>query len=80
MIDFATYKQLHSDSPKFKRAFPQLNKRDRREIDPEMMKADEAPPYPHRLVLPPTLIGYNLRLKKWGQYTPRKADRPSNSY
>ena len=67
MIDFDTYKQLHSDSTKFKRAYPQLNKRDRKEMDPKLMHSDEPPAAPHRLVLPSTMIGYNLRQKKWSK-------------
>ena len=67
MIDFDTYKQLHSDSNEFKRAYPQLNKRDRKEMDPKLMQSDELPPAPHRLVLPSTMIGYNLRQKKWSK-------------
>ncbi|KAJ9151974.1 AAA family ATPase [Pleurostoma richardsiae] len=65
MIDYVTYKQLHSDPQTLKKAFPHLNVRDRKEISPEMMELDEPPPFPEGLVFPPTIIGYNLRQKKW---------------
>jgi hypothetical protein len=67
MIDFATYKQLHADSPKFKRAYPLLNKRDRKEMDADVMKSEEPPPSPDLLVFPSAIIGYNLRQKKWSE-------------
>ncbi len=66
MVDIATYRQLHPDSPKFKKTNPQ-QKRDRKEMDPQMMKLDEPPPSPDRLVFPSTIIGYNLRQKKWSK-------------
>ncbi|KAH0565265.1 hypothetical protein GP486_001346 [Trichoglossum hirsutum] len=60
MIDFSTYKKLHSDSPAFKR--PRL---DREEMAPEVIKQDEPPSAPDLFLFPPTIIGYNLRRKKW---------------
>lgn len=65
MIDYGTYKQLHSDSPGLRKAFPHLNARDRKEMDPGIMDRNEPPPVPERLVFPSSIIGYNLRQKKW---------------
>lgn len=80
MIDFNTYKQLHSDSPKFSRAYPQLNKRDRKEISAELMKLDQPPSAPDRMVFPHTIIGYNLRQKKWGEFQETSTSYPIQSY
>ena len=65
MIDYATYKQLHSDPQTLKKAFPHLHVKNRQEISAETMELDEPPGLPERLVFPNTIIGYNLRLKKW---------------
>ncbi|KAJ3540144.1 hypothetical protein NM208_g5192 [Fusarium decemcellulare] len=65
MVDFDTYKQLHSDSPKFKEAFPFLNKRDRKEMKTAMMECEDPPQGPELMVFPSKVIGYNLRQKKW---------------
>jgi hypothetical protein len=65
MIDFNTYKQLHSNSPKFKEAYPLLNKRDRKEMDPVLMENDDPPQGPELFVFPSTNLGFNLRQKKW---------------
>ncbi|KAI9147501.1 AAA family ATPase [Paramyrothecium foliicola] len=65
MIDFATYKQLHSDSVKFRKAYPYLNRKDREELDEGLMDSSTLPPEPHRYIFPTHVVGYNLHLQKW---------------
>ncbi|KAF5700153.1 AAA family ATPase [Fusarium mundagurra] len=65
MIDFNTYKQLHSDSHKFKTAYPSLTSPNRKEMDAAVMECDDPPHGAELFVFPNTIVGYNLRQKKW---------------
>ncbi|KAF4986749.1 hypothetical protein FDECE_15783 [Fusarium decemcellulare] len=65
MVDFDTYKKLHSDSYQFQRAYPFLGKPGRKEMGAAVMDCEDAPQGPELLVFPSTIIGYNLRQKKW---------------
>ncbi|RKL45098.1 hypothetical protein BFJ72_g3748 [Fusarium proliferatum] len=65
MIDFNTYKQLHSDSQKSKVAYSSLTRPDRKEMDAAVMECDDPPDGAELLVFPNTIVGYNLRQKKW---------------
>ncbi|RBA15443.1 hypothetical protein FPRO05_12517 [Fusarium proliferatum] len=65
MIDFNTYKQLHSDSQMFKAAYSSLTRLNRKEMDTAVMECDDPPDGAELLVLPNTIVGYNLRQKKW---------------
>ncbi|KAF5693478.1 AAA family ATPase [Fusarium globosum] len=65
MIDFNTYKQLHSDSQKFKSAYSSLTRPNRKEMDAAVMECDDPPDGAELLVFPNTIVGYNLRQKKW---------------
>ncbi|KAH7196524.1 uncharacterized protein B0J16DRAFT_1317 [Fusarium flagelliforme] len=65
MIDFNTYKQLHSDSTNFKTTYLSLGDPERREIDAALMDGDELPEGSESFVFPSTVVGYNLRQKKW---------------
>jgi hypothetical protein len=65
MIDFKTYTELHPDS----KGALQSPKGHHPVIDDRAMDSDEPPQEPDLLVLPNTLIGYNLRQKKWSEYT-----------
>ncbi|EWG38425.1 hypothetical protein FVEG_01636 [Fusarium verticillioides 7600] len=65
MIDFNTYKQLHSDSHKFKIAYSSLSSPNRKEMDAKVMECDDPPHGAELLVFPNTIVGYNLRQKKW---------------
>ncbi|KAF5581113.1 AAA family ATPase [Fusarium pseudocircinatum] len=65
MIDFNTYKQLHSDSRKFKIAYSSLTSPYRKEMDAAVMECDDPPYGAELLVFPNTIVGYNLRQKKW---------------
>ncbi|KAK5658513.1 hypothetical protein OQA88_1905 [Cercophora sp. LCS_1] len=67
IVDFNTYKQLHSDSPKFKTKYPYINSTGRRELPLEVMECDTPPEGLEPLTFPNTLTGYNLRQKKWGE-------------
>jgi hypothetical protein len=68
MIDFNTYKQLHSDSNKFKLTYSSLANPNRKEMDPVLMECDEPPQGSELFVFPSTIVGYNLRQKKWRKY------------
>ncbi|RSL42645.1 hypothetical protein CEP51_016457 [Fusarium floridanum] len=65
MVDFETYRKLHSDSVNFQKAYPTLNKSDREEIDAAVMECDDPPREPELFVFPSKTVGYNLRQKKW---------------
>ncbi|PLN81396.1 P-loop containing nucleoside triphosphate hydrolase protein [Aspergillus taichungensis] len=58
MIDFPTYKQLHPSDPK-------VSLEKHKEIPPERMDRDEPPSAPELFLFPSTIIGFNLRRKKW---------------
>jgi hypothetical protein len=66
MVDFNTYKQLHSNSGAFKRNYSSTNDTKLKRMDPIVMDADDNPRSPEIYVFPETIIGYNLRSKKWG--------------
>ncbi|PNP60836.1 hypothetical protein FNYG_14456 [Fusarium nygamai] len=65
MIDFNTYKQLHSDSHKFKTAYSSLTSPNRTEMNAAVMECDDPPHGAELFVFPNTIVGYNLRQKKW---------------
>ncbi|KAG5810806.1 hypothetical protein H9Q74_003957 [Fusarium xylarioides] len=65
MIDFNTYKQLHSDSNKFKATYSSLTSPNRKEMDAAVMECDDPPDGAELFVFPNTVVGYNLRQKKW---------------
>ncbi|PKY02830.1 P-loop containing nucleoside triphosphate hydrolase protein [Aspergillus campestris IBT 28561] len=60
MIDFPTYKQLHFSEPKIPRIVGKGE-----QISAERMDLDEPPPAPELFLFPTTIIGFNLRRKKW---------------
>jgi hypothetical protein len=68
MVDFNTYTQLHSDSAAFKRKYPHGNDPVTQRMDLSVMEADDPPPSPEIYAFPNTIVGYNLRSKKWGVY------------
>lgn len=68
MIDFNTYKQLHSDSHKFRMAYPFLTNPNRKEMETSLADRDEPPKGPELFVFPSTIVGYNLRQKKWRKW------------
>lgn len=61
MVDFKTYRQLHSDSA----LSYTFKSHDRKEMSIEMMESSEPPQGNDLFVFPSTLTGYNLRLKAW---------------
>ncbi|KAK0639831.1 P-loop containing nucleoside triphosphate hydrolase protein [Cercophora newfieldiana] len=64
MVDFHTYRQLHSDLVSFKRSF--LSQHESTEyLSDERMEDDQPPSEPEIYVFPGTIIGYNLHKKKW---------------
>ncbi|XXH01512.1 hypothetical protein Hte_007872 [Hypoxylon texense] len=65
MIDFLTYRQLHSDSPFFTKKYLSNNPLSRNYMDEGTMRNDEPPPAPEIYLFPDTLPGFNLRTKKW---------------
>ena len=60
MIDIYTYKTLHASSTL-------ANRNLRADLNKETMARNEPPEGDFVLLVPPTIIGYNLRLKKWGK-------------
>ena len=61
MIDFATYRMLHQESKK------STHKAEERDFDVDLMIQENPPEDDTINLFPSTLIGYNLRLKKWGR-------------
>ena len=60
MIDIDTYKTLHAESTLSRRGL-------HGDLDKETMAKDEPPDGDVMLVVPPTITGYHLRQKKWGE-------------
>jgi len=65
MVDFHTYKQLHGNSLAFKTQYDDEDIIGVKRMSESVMEAEEPPPAPGLYVLPETIIGYNLRTKKW---------------
>jgi hypothetical protein len=67
MVDFHTYRQLHSDTYAFKKLYDYTDGLATKKMDNDFMESDEPPPSPDIYVFPRTITGYNLRSKKWGK-------------
>lgn len=65
MVDFETYRQLHSSSSAFKMSYPIIDEEEHQRMDADTMKSDKPPSAPDIYVFPNTIPGYNLRSKKW---------------
>ncbi|GCB27380.1 ATPase family AAA domain-containing protein 3 [Aspergillus awamori] len=61
MIDFPTYLQLHPPEGQNSKILREPGE----EIPPERMEIDEPPSSPEIFLFPSTVVGYNLRRKKW---------------
>jgi hypothetical protein len=67
MIDFATYLKLHpesAESRKYRTYAEGLD--DEAEVIKEMMDQEGPPPTDIINLFPSEIVGFNLRLKKWG--------------
>ncbi|KAF7534383.1 hypothetical protein G7054_g6264 [Neopestalotiopsis clavispora] len=62
MVDFPTYRKLHSDSIGFKQIY---NNAQAHDYMPEDIMEKDEPPSPFVALFPPTIAGFNLRQKKW---------------
>ncbi|KAL3470136.1 P-loop containing nucleoside triphosphate hydrolase protein [Aspergillus californicus] len=62
MIDSPTYQLLHQDDQK--RMIRETRRRTG--ILPPLVEFDDLPPAPDLYLFPSTIVGYNLRTKKWG--------------
>jgi hypothetical protein len=58
MIDITTYKKMHADSAVSKRHL-------RDDLGPEAMAQDAPPGENFLLLLPPSILGFNMQEKKW---------------
>jgi hypothetical protein len=67
MVDFETYRQLHYNSPNFKRQYPKIDDDDCERMDPHVMALDETPSASEIYIFPNTIPGYDLRSKKLGK-------------
>ncbi|KAI1169754.1 hypothetical protein F4777DRAFT_584592 [Nemania sp. FL0916] len=65
MVDFETYKELHSDSINFKMLYMRSDDKSQKRMDPEVMASETPPAAPEIYVFPRAIMGYNLRTKKW---------------
>lgn len=68
MVDFQTYRQLHSTDYAFKREYKSIEDATVVRMDPSMMEANNPPPSPDIYAFPDKLVAYNLRSKNWGKY------------
>jgi hypothetical protein len=68
MVDFHTYKQLHSSEASFKREYSSINNKNLSRIDSSVMESDEPPPDPEIYAFPATIPAFNLHSKKWGEF------------
>ncbi|KAI3326319.1 AAA family ATPase [Xylariaceae sp. AK1471] len=62
MVDFATYRRLHSETPGFHKAYPGTTPHNY--MSSELMDKETPPPGTETL-FPLTISGFNLRRKKW---------------
>ncbi|KAK8133590.1 hypothetical protein PG984_005602 [Apiospora sp. TS-2023a] len=67
MVDYKTYKQLHSSSVTVTAKFPKTSKSagGLERVNSRIMEGDESPPSPDIYVFPHKIPGYNLHTKKW---------------
>ncbi|KAJ9605958.1 hypothetical protein H2200_009807 [Cladophialophora chaetospira] len=65
MVDFNTYRQLHSGTYAFREVYGEIDNDDVTRMDLSIMESDEPPPSPDIYAFPATIIGFNLRTKKW---------------
>ncbi|KAG5797173.1 hypothetical protein H9Q69_003782 [Fusarium xylarioides] len=65
MVDFATYEELHSDTPSFKRSYPMIDDPDCERMVSHSMDSDDPPSAPEIYIFPNSIVAYNLRSKKW---------------
>nr|RBQ95649.1 hypothetical protein FVER53263_12415 [Fusarium verticillioides] len=65
MVDFATYEELHSDTPSFKRSYPMIDDPDCERMVSHSMDSDNPPSAPEIYIFPNSIVAYNLRSKKW---------------
>jgi hypothetical protein len=68
MVDFATYKELHSDTFRFEQSYPEIDNPDCERLDPQIFENDDPPQTLEVYVFPNSLVAYNLRSKKWSKY------------
>ena len=67
MVDFHTYRQLHSGTSSFKKAYSSIDNPSLRRMDISVMESDTPPPDPEIYVFPDTIPAFNLHSKKWGK-------------
>ena len=67
MIDFATYLKLHPEAAESRKFPTHAEGPDHEaEIIKELMNQDEPPSTDIISLFPSVIVGFNLRLKKWG--------------
>lgn len=81
MVDFHTYRQLHSDTWTFKQMYSSIDNQNVQRMEASVFEAVEPPPSPEISVFPDTIPAYNLRNKKWGKliFLLMKAWKKSNT-
>ncbi|KAF5568819.1 aaa family atpase [Fusarium phyllophilum] len=65
MVDFATYEELHSDTPSFKRSYSMIDDPDCERMVSHSMDSDDPPSAPEIYIFPNSIVAYDLRSKKW---------------
>ncbi|KAJ4347313.1 uncharacterized protein N0V89_011253 [Didymosphaeria variabile] len=65
MVDFGTYRELHSKSTSFNDQYPLMNDSSTRRMSARIMEADHPPQGAELYAFPANIVGYNLRSKKW---------------
>ncbi len=66
MIDFKTYKLLHSNSAGFMMQYGR-GREEQFDMDPSFMERGEPPLAPDLYLFPDSIIGFDLRRKKLGE-------------
>ena len=66
MVDFDTYTKLHPDVKTARTSKAAADGFGKGAIGDDVMERDEPPGEPELLIFPSTLVGYNLRQKRWG--------------
>ena len=70
MIDFLTYRKLHPEASKLHKSGrrKQNDEAELEEFDKELLLLEKPPDDESIFLFPSVVMGYNLRLKKWGSF------------
>lgn len=68
MVDFGTYKLLHSETFNFEISYPEIDNPDCERFDSQIFENDDPPKPPEIYAFPNSVMAYNIRKKAWSKY------------